>query len=87
MDHAHEFSTLGIGQIWAVDNPVMVTATVKADFFPALMANIFPLLSFSPGTGCGLCLIEASLAAAAAAAVADAVNAVANASPAAALPF
>ena len=40
MDHAHEFSTLGIGQIWAVDNPVIVTATVKAVFFPALMANI-----------------------------------------------
>ncbi len=29
MDHAREFVTLGIGQIGAVDNPVIVGATVE----------------------------------------------------------
>ena len=78
MDHARKFFTLGIGQIGAVDDPVIVAAIVETVFFPALLASIFPLLSFSHGTGCGLCLIEASLAAAVAGI---------DASAAAALPF
>lgn len=80
VDHAREFFTLGIGigQIGAVDGPVIVTTTVETVLFPALLVSIFPLLSFSPGTGYGLCLVEASLAAA---------TAVTNASAAVALPF
>ena len=81
MDHAGEFVALGIGQIWTVDNPVVVGATVETVLLSCTVGEHFSFAVFFPRGRVWLAfwrLVEASLAAAAA---------VADASVAAALPF
>ncbi len=67
MDHAGKFFTLGSGQIGAVDHPVIIAPAIEAILLPHAVGSIFPLISFSPGTGWGFLLVGVSVSATAAA--------------------
>jgi hypothetical protein len=51
VDHPCKFFALGSHESGAVDNPVVLAATVETFFFPDAWASIFLEASFSPGTG------------------------------------
>jgi hypothetical protein len=76
--HAGKLFALGLGQVRAVDDPVVVHTPVEAVLLARAVGNHLSALSFLPDTGWGFLSIEPSLTAAAA---------FSTAAAAAALPF